>query len=83
MVSTEQEQEAPYVNALFHISPERIASLGRSFQLLLLQRRCASCWGSLMQEPKGGRDVTAPRHLSKIGYAACGSDLPHSAGQCQ
>ena len=68
MVSTEQEQvpEAPYVSAQFHVSPERIASLGRSFQLLLLQRRCASCWGSLMQEPKGGRDVTAPRHLSKI-----------------
>ena len=68
MVSTEQElePEAPYVNASFHISPERITSLGRSFQLLLLQRRCASCWGALMQEPKGGRDLTAPRHLSKI-----------------
>ena len=68
MVSTEQEQEqeAPHVSALFHVSPERIASHGRSFQLLLQQRRCASCWGPLMQEPKGGRDISASRHLSKI-----------------
>ncbi|MCZ6615101.1 MAG: hypothetical protein O7F09_03530 [Chloroflexi bacterium] len=68
MVSTEQEQEqeAPHVNTRFHISLERVASQGRSLQLLLQQRRCASCWGSLMQEPKGGRDITASRHLSKI-----------------
>ena len=42
------------------------ANSGRSLQLLLLQRRCASCWGNLMQEPNGGRDLIAFRHLSKI-----------------
>ena len=66
MTSTEQEQETLHSSVLFHINQETLASRGRSFQLLLEQRRCASCWGGLMQEAKGIRSVIASRHLSKL-----------------
>ena len=61
-----EEQEAAYLTASFTISPERLAAWGRSFQLLLLHRRCASCWGTLIQEPGQGMNVTVAQHLRRI-----------------
>ena len=65
-VQKKAEPVAPYVDAIFHISPERVQARGRSLQLLLLHRRCASCWGTLLQLPNGGRDIEAAEHLEQI-----------------
>ena len=35
-VQKKEEPVAPYVDAIFHISPERVQARGRSLQLLLL-----------------------------------------------
>lgn len=66
MVTIVQEGQTFTTNSKFHIDERRVSLSNRSFQLLLLQRRCASCWGSLIQEPDSGRDLTASKHLSKI-----------------
>ena len=61
-----EEQEAAYLTTRFTISPERLAAWGRSFQILLLHRRCVSCWGTLIQEPGKGMNVTVAQHLRRI-----------------
>ena len=67
MVTDQQQQEeTEYLSASFRIDPERLAAQGRSLQLLLLHRRCASCWGTLVQEPAEGRDITVAEHLKQI-----------------
>ena len=68
MVETEEEQQqdTSYAQAIFSISPKRLDSLGRSLQLLLLHRRCATCWVKLMQDPQGGRGVKVSVHLRQI-----------------
>ena len=69
MVETEEEQQqdTSYAQAIFSISPQRLVSLGRSFQLLLLHRRCATCWVKLMQDPDGGRHIKVSEHLRQMG----------------
>ena len=62
----DEETEAPYLKARFHIDTEWIAAQGRSLKLLLLHRRCASCWGGLVQEPNGGQDIAAAEHMKRI-----------------
>ena len=67
MVAEQQQQEeTENFLASFRIDPERLVALGRSLQVLLLHRRCASCWGTLIQEPAQGRDIEAAEHLEQI-----------------
>ena len=68
MVETEEEQQqdTSYAQAIFSISPQRLVSLGRSLQMLLLHRRCATCWVKLVQDPDGGRNIKVPVHLKQI-----------------
>ncbi len=61
-----EQEEAEYLTDRFVIDPDRLAGWGRSFQLLLLHRRCASCWGTLIQEPGQGMNVTVAQHLRRI-----------------
>ena len=65
MVETEQV-EAPYLKAKFFISQERLAHAGRSLQLLLLQRRCSTCWGTLVKDSKGAWKIPVKEHLKQI-----------------
>ena len=62
----EHEQEEKYLSASFKVDPARLASRLRSLQLLLLHRRCASCWGTLVQDPTQGFDIEAAVHLKQI-----------------
>jgi len=64
----QQEEEATYLSAVFKVDPERLAAQGRSLQLLLLHRRCASCWGTLIQEPAQGLKIEAAKHLEQIAH---------------
>ena len=81
---TEQEEaaaeaEAAYLRASFRIDQERLAARGRSFQLLLLHRRCASCWGSMVQRLDGGRGIKAAEHLRRIAkHCSAAADFIHS-----
>ena len=61
-----EQEEAEYLTDRFAIDPERLAGWGRSFQILLLHRRCVSCWGTLIQEPGQGMNVTVAQHLRRI-----------------
>ena len=48
-------------------------------QLLLLHRRCASCWGSLVQEPAGGLNIEAAEHLKRIArHCSASPDFIHA-----
>lgn len=87
MVETEQteqeeaaaEEEAAYLRASFRIDQEGLAARGRSFQLLLLNRRCASCWGGIAQRPDGGREIRASEHLRRIvKHCSAAADFIHS-----
>lgn len=61
-----EQEDAAYLTDRFVVGPDRLAGWGRSFQLLLLHRRCASCWGTLIQEEGQGMNVTVAQHLRKI-----------------
>jgi len=65
---TEQEQVevAEHLSTSFRIDPNRLASQGRWLALLLLHRRCASCWATLIQEPGQGLGIGANEHLKRI-----------------
>ena len=76
MVAEQQQQEeTEYLSASFRIDPERLTALGRSLQVLLLHRRCASCWGTLIQDPAQGREIEAAEHLEQIANHC--SSAPH------
>ena len=77
---TEQEEaEASYLKASFRIDPERLAAQGRSFQLLLLHRRCVSCWGGMVQRSDGGHGIKAAEHLKQIAkHCSAAPDFIHS-----
>ena len=68
MVETveDPQQEAQYLRSRFSVSAERLTARGRSLQMLLLDRRCTSCWGTLLQSPDGGRNVKAAEHMRRI-----------------
>ena len=73
------EKEAAYLRASFRIDQERLAAQGRSFQLLLLHRRCASCWGGMVQRLDGGRSIKAAEHLRRIAkHCSTTPDFIHS-----
>ena len=61
-----EQQEAEYLATSFKISVERLAARGQSLGVLLLHRRCASCWGALIQEPEQGINIEAKKHLRQI-----------------
>ncbi len=61
-----EQEEAGYLTDKFAIDPGRLAGWGRSFQVLLLHRRCVSCWGTLIQEEGQGMNVTVAQHLRRI-----------------
>ena len=74
MVTEEpQQQKATHSPARFMIDVERLAAQGRSLQLLLLHRRCASCWGTLIQEPAQGLNIDAAEHLEQIARQCSGT----------
>ena len=60
------EEESTCLSASFWIDQEQLTSQGRSLQLLLHHRRCASCWGSMVQLPDEGRGIRASEHLKQI-----------------
>ena len=62
----EEQQEAKYLTALFRVDPELLEKTGRSLKLLLLHRRCATCWGTLVQEPNMGMEIKADAHLKQL-----------------
>ena len=66
LADREEQTEAPYLRARFHIDKEWVAAKGRSLQILLLHRRCASCWGGFLQEPDGGLGIDAAKHMKQI-----------------
>ena len=67
MVSEQEQVEvAEHLSASFRIDPNRLASQGRWLPLLLLHRRCASCWATLIQEPGQGLGIGANEHLKRI-----------------
>lgn len=55
-----------YLTATFVIAPEKLEAQGRSPGLLLLHRRCAACWGTLIQEAAGGLEIPWEDHLERI-----------------
>ena len=61
-----EQQEAEYLATIFTVKLERLAARGQSLGLLLLHRRCASCWGTLIQEPEQGINIDAKQHMRKI-----------------
>ncbi len=55
-----------YLATTFAIFPEKLEAQGRSLSLLLLHRRCAACWGALIQEAAGGLEIPWQDHLERI-----------------
>ena len=73
----EQEEER-YLATRFKVDPERLATQDRSMRLLLLHRRCAACWGTLIQEPDHGLSIEADEHLEQIAsHCFAASDFIH------
>jgi len=68
MISNAQEiEEQPeYLLTNFKVNIEKLAAMNRSFASLLLDRRCASCWGDIFQEPGQGINIETLEHLKKI-----------------
>ena len=65
-IEPQEDEEAGYLSAKYKIFPEALAASGRSLSLLLLHRRCASCWGTLFQEEAGGIGIEANEHMKTI-----------------
>lgn len=61
-----QETEEEYLSTRFVIDPERLVARGRSLKILLLHRRCATCWVSLLQEGEKGLEIEVEEHWEKI-----------------
>ena len=70
MVTEQQEQEEAqeqeYLSTSFSVDLEKLAAWGRSIQILLLHRRCASCWGTIVQEPDQGLSIKTTEHMKQI-----------------
>ncbi len=66
VIEQQQEESEELLSARFTIDPDSLATRGRSMQLLLLHRRCASCWGILIQEPGQGIAIDVDEHLERI-----------------
>ena len=66
MQQEEQQEESKHLSATFKIDPKRVEGLGRSLKILLLHRRCASCWGTLIQQPDQGLNIEAAKHIRQI-----------------
>ena len=66
VLDQEEEQDSRYLAATFKVDPRRLESLGRSMGLLLLHRRCPSCWATLINEPDQGLNIEAKKHMKRI-----------------
>ncbi|MBI4338583.1 MAG: hypothetical protein HY680_01370 [Chloroflexi bacterium] len=55
-----------YLSTTFAVSPEKLESQGRALNLLLLHRRCSACWGTLIQDEAGGREIPWEEHLAMV-----------------
>jgi len=66
VIGQQQVESEELLSARFAIDPDRLAASGRSLQLLLLHRRCASCWGTIIQEPAQGLAIEVDEHLERI-----------------
>ena len=66
VLDQEEEQDSRYLVATFKVDPGRLESLGRSIGLLLRDRRCPSCWATLINEPDQGLSTRAREHLKRV-----------------
>jgi hypothetical protein len=80
VVIEQQHQESDeLLSARFTIDPDGLATKGRSMQVLLLHRRCASCWGTLIQEPGEGIAIDVDEHLERIAnHCSISAEFIHS-----
>lgn len=66
VLEQEEEQDSRYLAATFKVDRSILESLGRSIGLLLLHRRCPSCWATLINEPDQGLSIKAREHLKRL-----------------
>lgn len=66
LVKEKEGQESRYSATTVRVDVDNLKTLGRSISLLLLHRRCASCWSGLINEPNQGLDIDAKSHLKQI-----------------
>jgi hypothetical protein len=66
LVKEKEDQGSRYMEATVKVDVDHLETLGRSISLLLLHRRCASCWRELINEPNQGLDIDAKSHLKQI-----------------
>ena len=71
VLDQEEEQDSRYLAATFKVDPGRLESLGRSMGLLLRDRRCPSCWATLINEPDQGLSTRAREHLKRLAEHCC------------
>ena len=66
LVKEKEDQESKYLEATVKVDVDRLKTVGRSVSLMLLHRRCASCWSGLINEPSQGLNIDAKSHLKEI-----------------
>ena len=66
VLDQEEEQDSRYLAATFKVDPGRLESLGRSIGLLLRDRRCPTCWATLINESDQGLSIKARDHLKRV-----------------
>ena len=66
MTIEQQNEDEQYLSIRFAVTPEQFERQGRSLSLLLLHRRCATCWGTLIQETAGDLEIPADEHMEQI-----------------
>ncbi len=65
MLKTQQDVNE-ITEASFKIYPEKLEAMGRSLNVLLLHRRCATCWATLLNEPAQGMLIEVEDHMKQI-----------------
>ncbi len=67
MLVKEQEREkSTNLEMAVKIDTDHLINLGKSLSLLLLHRRCASCWSEIINDPNQGLNIDAKSHLKQI-----------------
>jgi hypothetical protein len=66
LVKEKESQESRYLEMSVRVDVDHLIRIGKSVSLLLLHRRCASCWSELINEPNQGLNIDAKNHLKQI-----------------
>ena len=66
LVKEKESQESRYLEMNVRVDVDHLIKIGKSVSLLLLHRRCASCWSGLINEPNQGLNIDAKNHLKQI-----------------